>query len=448
AAALCNFSGSAAFVWIAPLLVRLQGPDSEIPLTADQGSWVVSIIEVGDLILPIPLGFLVDRLGRKPVLLASGPLFILSWVLILCTRSVEVLYVVRIIQGMGIAVAYTVLPLYLAEIAGTEIRATLGYFFQGVWYAGNIYEYSIGPFVSYQTLAWLSMVPPIVFLLTFVWFPESPYYLAMRGRELEAKKALAWLRGVEKEDQVDAELAAIKDSVEEEKKSKATWKDLFATGVGRRAFLIVNLVAASYIFSGGTALFSYATDTFTKTGAGVESADLYTIIMGVSVLLCVPFSGVAVDRMGRRPVLLVSSGGSFLCLLAVSIYFYLSANTSVDLSSFSWSPYFLIISYTVLIGSGVEAIVPVLQAEMFSNSTRGVASGLSFFLMTVTSFVWLKLYQVVSDGAGFYFLYSLFTFFAALGTIYIYFCVPETKGKTFAEIQALLGDKNEESTDL
>ena len=63
---------------------------------------------------------------------------------------------------MGIGIAYTVLPLYLAEIAGTQVRATMGYFFQGIWYAGNIYVYSLGPFISYQALAWVSLIPPIV----------------------------------------------------------------------------------------------------------------------------------------------------------------------------------------------------------------------------------------------------------------------------------------------
>jgi hypothetical protein len=64
------------------------------------------------------------------------------------------------------------------------------------------------------------------------------------------------------------------------------------------------------------------------------------------------------------------------------------------MSSFAWLPYLSIILYTVLIGSGVEAIVPVLQAELFPNSTRGVASGITFFFMTITSFLCLKMYQV------------------------------------------------------
>ncbi|KAL1117434.1 hypothetical protein AAG570_004760 [Ranatra chinensis] len=377
------------------------------------------------------------------MLLMTAPIFLIAWTLVLTTRSVEVLYIVRIIQGLGLGTINTVLPLYLAEISGTEIRATLGYFFQGIWYAGNLYEYSIGPFVDYQSLAWISIIPPLVFLVVFLPFPETPYYLMMKGREEDAGRSLAWLRGVDKEDGVAEELSAMKESAEAEAAAKASWRDILGTRQGRRALVIVVLVAASYIMCGGTALFSYSTDTFSKTGASGVSADLYTIVMGVSVLAAVPFSGVAVDRMGRRPVLLISSLGSAVCLSLTSVYYYLSFNTVVDLSSFYWSPYFLIISYTVLIGSGVEAIVPVLQAELFPNTTRGLASGLSYFLMTLMSFFCLKMYQVVTDSLGLYFLYGSFAFFAFLGSAYIFFFVPETKGLTFAEIQDLLGPKKE-----
>jgi MFS family permease len=68
-------------------------------MTGDESSWVVSLIELGDLLSTLPAGLLVNRTGRKPLLLSTGPMFIFSWLLVLSTRSVEVLYIVRLIQG-------------------------------------------------------------------------------------------------------------------------------------------------------------------------------------------------------------------------------------------------------------------------------------------------------------------------------------------------------------
>ena len=79
----------AAFSWITPLLVHLLGPHSEVPMTREQSSWVVSSIEIGNLLTPLPFGVLVDWWGRKPCLIMTAPMYILSWILVLTTRSVE-----------------------------------------------------------------------------------------------------------------------------------------------------------------------------------------------------------------------------------------------------------------------------------------------------------------------------------------------------------------------
>ncbi|KAL1117429.1 hypothetical protein AAG570_004755 [Ranatra chinensis] len=364
-------------------------------------------------------------------------MFIFSWLLVLSTRSVLVLYIVRIIQGLALGMLFTGLPLYVAEIADAKIRGALGYFFQGMWYVGNLYEYSIGPFVDYQTLALLSMIPPIVFVVTFSWFPESPYLLAMRGRHEEAAASLSWFRG--SEEGAETELSGIgrRAAGEDSGEDSSRW-DLVKTRAGIKSLLIVHMVGMTYTMSGGTAMFSYATETFSKTSddhSGL-SPDMVTILMGTLVLLFVPLSASIVDRFGRRPILLISSGGSFLCLGLASLYYQL--RSTLDLSGISWAPYTLIVAYTVFIGSGVESVFPVLQAELFPDSTRGLASGVCHFNITLMSFFCLKMYKVVADGLGLQYLYATFSFFALLGAILIYFFIPETKGKTFTEIQGLL----------
>lgn len=95
AASLSVLMAGTSYGWINPLLPRLLKVNSELPLSPGQGSWVVALIELGDLFSPLPAAKLVDTLGRKPLLLFTAPLYLISWILVLYTRSIPVLYFVR-----------------------------------------------------------------------------------------------------------------------------------------------------------------------------------------------------------------------------------------------------------------------------------------------------------------------------------------------------------------
>uniref|UniRef100_A0A0A9ZEF9 Facilitated trehalose transporter Tret1 n=1 Tax=Lygus hesperus TaxID=30085 RepID=A0A0A9ZEF9_LYGHE len=210
------------FVWMEPLMSKLIGPDSEIPnLTTDDTSWLVASIEIGEVVATIPAGLLADRYGRKPMILSTGPMCLVGWVLILTTRNLVVLYLVRVIQGIALALTYTVVPMYIAEIADPRIRGELSGQFKTLWYVGILYVYIIGPLFQYQTYTYLCAGLPIVFMAIYSFMPESPYYLLMRRKHDKAQVALQWLRGSE---DVDREFQSISLSVEREMKNKGSWR--------------------------------------------------------------------------------------------------------------------------------------------------------------------------------------------------------------------------------
>ncbi|KAL1117432.1 hypothetical protein AAG570_004758 [Ranatra chinensis] len=423
-------------------------------MTAEQASWVVSIVHVGNFLWAIPAGYLSDLLGRKVTLLLSGPVLLATWAIILATRTVEAIYVARLLQGIPMATVYTVLPMYLGEIAGPAIRGSAGYMFPAIWYAGTVYEYAVGPYVTYQQLAWISAIPPIVFLATFIWMPESPYYYLMKENTQRAEESLRWLRGGA---DIEAELEAMKRSVEEERRTRTkgrlfAWRKLLCTPEGRTSLTKVTNVQAVYQICGGGAMFSYATNTFTLTErassvhAGVTS-DQMSILMASLVLLLVPFGAVASDKLGRRPVLMISTIGATIFLALTTIYYYLLFETSTELYSIFWIPYFSIICYTLMVACGTESIIPVLQTELFSNETRGTGSAILFLENAVLSFFILKAYQPLVDGLGLHFLYGSFAIGSLLGSLYVTFCVPETKGMTFDEIQRTIAKKRTVTTE-
>ena len=129
--------------------------------------------------------------------------------------------------------------------------------------------------------------------MTYIWMPESPYYLHLRGRHKEADSALKWLRG-----------GATPPAPGAAELEKGTWAHLF--GQERKALVLCIMIQASYILCGGTALFSYATETFGRTTGFFLTPDQVTIVMASTLLCLVPFSGMLADFQGRRPVLLIS----------------------------------------------------------------------------------------------------------------------------------------------
>ncbi|KAL1117441.1 hypothetical protein AAG570_004767, partial [Ranatra chinensis] len=440
--------------WISPLLIRLvvDSPnagnwtsadflDDGILLTGDQSSWVVSLIELGNVVTPIPSGFLVNWTGRKWMALFPAPVFFLTWLLVLSTRSIPVLYAVRIVQGMAIGFAFTGVPMYIAEVAEPRLRGRLCTFVGFMWSLGILYQFCLGPYLSYQLYTWLTLAPTAVFMLTFFWFPRSPYQLLMKGESCQAAKSLAWFRGASGVEEVADELAKMKQSVFAEADRKAGWKDLIWTQEGRKALAILQLLAVLKVMTGGFVVQSYASQALSQVAEGKRpfSPHMGSILMSLLTLAVTLASGYFVDRLGRRPLLLVSSVATTICCLLAFAYFLAESLLQHDTP-----PFMAVLSFIAVVMStsfssfGLGTVSITLRSELFPNTTRGLAIGITSTVLTFISFLALKLHQVVADGVGLYLDFLIYALFGAVGTVCIFLFVPETKGKTFDEIQTIL----------
>lgn len=257
----------------------------------------------------------------------------------------------------------------------------------------------------------------------------------MRGRDVEAVAALRWLRGQGKHGDVREELGTIEVMVQQENKEKASWMDLFRTKAGRKSFVLVQVVALTQLLAGYTAVLSFATDTLTREGEVLLDPDICTILIGAVTMVVTLITAGLVDKTGRRPIFIVSGSSCSLFLVTTAIYFYLVEKTTVDVSYYQWIPYVTLISFVTMMNFGLSALLPTLQAELFPNATRGVASGTTTLVLSIASFILLRIYIPIQDAEGIYLNYVIYTIFCTIGTILIYFYLPETKGKTFQAIQ-------------
>ncbi|XP_014277108.1 facilitated trehalose transporter Tret1 [Halyomorpha halys] len=434
AATACTLSVAmmaTSFNWMEPLMHYFISPDSEIPMSSTDTSWLLSFVELGEVLVTVPAGMLADRFGRKTLLLTTGPLCLLSWLLVLTTRNIIVLYVVRWIQGAGVGIVYTIAPMYIAEISEPRIRGELSGHFQTLWYVGILYSFIAGHYLSYQNYAYACAAIPILFTACFYLMPESPYYDLMVERPKEAKTSLTWLRATK---HVDEEFQSIQKSVEEDMKSKGGWRDLFATKKDTKSFFIVQIICFIKYLNGITAILAYATQTFSEASNGFLEDHELTI--GLGVLLIVTTFGAAFisDSVGRRPLIIYSTLASVVCNIISGTYYFLNQQ-GYDVSAYSWVPFVSVTAFCTISNIGLGPLMQTIQAEYFPSHTRGIGSGITEISASVSAFINLKQYQPVVDIAGVYMNFWIFALCGFLGTVFMYYVLPETAGKSLGQIQ-------------
>ncbi|XP_054272490.1 facilitated trehalose transporter Tret1-like [Macrosteles quadrilineatus] len=442
-AALCVVVAGSCFGWVTPILLTFLSPESPVPMTSVGASWMISLLEFGNLLTPIPAGFLADTYGRKPLILATGPLYIIGWIIIMNTQTLTVLCVARVLQGLALGIVYTVVPMYLGEIPSPKFRGAVTSIFQSAFYFGFLLEYCIGPFVSYRILNAVSAALPVIFIVCFLRQPETPYFLVMQGKMKEAAKSLAWLRGKQRPEEVMSELESIDECVKREMANQASWKDVVATTADRHALLIVNVVGVVKIMSGSVCIPTYSTQLFARTGFDMVSPDVITIVMGTVIFLSSFFSTALTDITGRRPLLMISAVGCAFSHLAVSIYFFLDERTGIDVRAFNWICPLALVLYCLFLAFGLDPVAMTYRSEMFPANTRAVAASINTLIFTISAFISLKGYQVVADTVGFDVLYLGFSLVCFCGAFWMYYIAIETKGKTLSDIQNELQESAE-----
>lgn len=398
---------------------------------------MVSAIDIGNVISPIPAGILVNRIGRKPCLLSTGPLFLTSWLLIASVNTAEILYVSRTIQGVAIGIIFTTLPVYLSEISSPKIRGKIMNMFQIAAYFGIFIEYCIGPYFSYTNLTLITAIFPALFTVLFSLQPESPYFLVMMGKEKEAAQSLALLRSKQVHDVRD-EMEEIINSVKKEMENEVSWKSLIARPEDRRALVLALLVGGVGVLSGITAILSYATDLFSRVSPTFLSPHALTISMGFVMFLSSCCSSGFIDMAGRRPILLISTLGCAFSTLSISVYCFLNDKADFDVSTFSIAAPLSAIMYCAFFTFGLDPVTAAYTSELFPSNTRGTAASFCSLVNPVWSFLTMKCYQTLTDTFGVYFNYLLYSLFSLLGATVMYFAAIETKGKSLAEVQTCL----------
>ncbi|XP_072933719.1 facilitated trehalose transporter Tret1 [Epargyreus clarus] len=418
------------------LLNSLKQPASFLLDTA-QSSLVSSILAIGAAVAALPVGILAERFGRRPTILVLSIPFMLNWLLIIFANGPGMLIAARLFAGLGTGGICVAAPMYIGEIAETSIRGSLGAFFQLFLTVGILFTFVVGAWTHWRTLSIISALLPPLLVVVFWWMPETPQYLLSKNRRRDAEKALRWLRGPNAD--LTGELEDMQKDVDNASRQSGGMLSL----VKNRASLMALICSLGLMFfqqfSGINAVIFYTNNIFESAGSNIPSA-ISTIIIGVVQTVATYISSLLIEKAGRRILLLQSCVVMGICLIVLGVYFKLQSAGS-DVSAVGWIPLVCLVLFIISFSLGLGPIPWMMMAELFAVEVRGTASGIAVITNWLLVFIVTLCFPLMKDAIGMHSCFWFFSGFMVFCVFFVFFLIPETKGKTISQIQTILGGK-------
>lgn len=440
AGSLTVISAGMLFGWSSPSLPQLQSETSKIKITSSEGSWLVSVTGIGSFAGAVLAAFLAARVGRKYCILMTSPLYFATWMMIAFASSYWVLISARVLNGVTDGLVFISVPMYLCEIADPEVRGLISAGFPVMTVTGFLLINVFGAFLDITKTACVCSLFPLIQFFSFCWMPDSPQFLIKQDRIVDAKKSFI---AFNRKENVDIEFKNLIANVKNEEKFKRKYWELFTIKSNRKAIFIALVLRTIQQFCGVTAITAYANTIFNESGQDISpsvSCIIYFSIQTLAVIL----SSFLVDKIGRKPLILVSMAGSCLALSTLGTYFFLKEHSG-SASSLNFIPITALVLYVVMSNVGLWSIPLLLFAELFPLNIQTYALALGEIHFGLSISVTAKFFQMTKDNLGMHVPFFTFAAVCLLGVAFVKFLVPETKGKTLEEIQNYLKGKTKET---
>lgn len=411
--------------------------EADFLLDTTASSVVSSILAIGAAISALPVGVLASRIGRRPTILILSIPFMLNWLLTIFANGPGMLIAARFFAGLGTGGICVAAPMYIGEIAETSIRGSLGAFFQLFLTVGILFTFVVGGWSSWRTLSIVSAVLPPLLVAVFWWMPETPQYLLGKNRRHEAERTLRWLRGPDAD--LSAEIEDMQKELDDAARQRAGVMSMVTSKAPRMALICGLGLMFFQQFSGINAVIFYTNNIFQSAGSNIPPT-IATIIIGVVQTIATYASSLLVERAGRRLLLLQSCIIMGLCLIILGVYFKLQLD-SVNVASFGWLPLVCLVLFIISFSMGFGPIPWMMMAELFPVEFRGPATGVTVITNWCLVFVVTLFFPIMKDAIGIYSCFWFFASFMVVCVFFVFFLIPETKGKTVTQIQAILAGK-------
>jgi MFS transporter, SP family, galactose:H+ symporter len=404
-------------------------------LSAFPEELVISMVLVGAAAGALSGGKLADRFGRRYMLLVTSAIFIIGALVCAFCTSLGMLLVGRVIVGLGIGLSSTTVPVYISEVSPPKARGWQVSLFQLAITVGILAAYLVDyAFAASQGWRWmlgLAVVPGLILGIGILMMPETPRWLLKHGRTSEAGAILRRIRGTP---DVDSELNQVQTAISQSEESGRV-RDLWAPAV--RPALIVGVGLAIFQQITGINTIIYYAPTIIQS-AGIPSASgaiLATVGIGVVNVVMTIVAMWLIDRMGRRPLLLIGTAGMTISLGVLAAVF-------AAYHGMAWLAVLCLMAYVACFAISLGPIFWLLISEIYPLNVRGLAEGTAasanWAFNLLVSLTFLTLLNALGAGRTF----CLFGVLALASFVFSYRLVPETKGRTLEDIENFWRSRN------
>ncbi len=459
--------------------------------------WVVSSPAFSAMFAMLVAGALSDRLGRKRVLIIVAFLYAISAVLSALAPTTIILVVARMLGGVAFGAALILAPMYIAEISPAEQRGRL----VSVQQLNIVLGFSAAYFSNYyllqaigdtgwitETTAWrwmlgIEAVPALIYFGVAFFVPYSPRWLMMKGRTEEAESVLVWLHGSER---AGEEAALIKGRLSASSQERTEYKALPAKGM--RFVLVVGLlVGVLQQITGVNAIYFYATTIFEQSGIGADASFAQAVWVGIINVLFTILAMALIDRLGRKPLMLIGLLGVALSMGVTSYGFnqatfewpsehalqlegiqadaltditdrvydsdrefkaavlgalgddlYRTHESAIIEASANMNARLILVGILGFVASFAFSLGPVMWvmlSELFPNRVRALAISVIGFVNSAVSWFVQLVFPWELTNLGNATTYLIYGLFAMVGFAILLRILPETKGKSLEEIE-------------
>ncbi|KAJ6641824.1 Facilitated trehalose transporter Tret1 [Pseudolycoriella hygida] len=435
--------------WVSPTVPKLMSVDTPLPIgpiTVEQASLISALLYIGGLVGSLSFGWLAGRIGRKWALFCGTVPHIFAHLLIIFAKSFAFLYVSRILSGLGCGATFVALPIYVSEISEDRLRGIMGAIFCNMVSMGLVIGRALGSYLDFYVVPYAVLVVLAIFVIVFPMFPETPQYLLLKQRDDIAEKSLRFLRGVSRDLKVPMPVAvqdefnALKSSPTLSNQSLSISLADFRPLATRRAILISLVLISGRSLCGVLPLDNYTASILVESGSN-WSPDISAIIVGIFELVGSNLAIFFIDRNGRRVILIASSLGGALFITLLGSIFFAKSYFNVDTSSFSWLSILALGGFMTLAAIGMVAIPLSVSAEVLPPKLRSLVCTTFMLLYWAMTFAIVNFFLTFSNIVGMYTPMWLFACWCLFEMTFVYFILPETKGKSFDEVALELEGK-------
>ncbi|XP_057460642.1 probable polyol transporter 4 [Actinidia eriantha] len=422
----------------------------DLKITEVQEEVLVGCLSVVSLLGSLAGGRTSDAIGRKWTMGLAAVVFQTGAAIMTLAPTFQILMVGRLLAGVGIGFGVMIAPVYIVEISPTVARGALTSFPEifinlGILlgYVSNYVFSGLPSHINWRIMLAVGILPSVFIAFALCIIPESPRWLVMQNRVEEARSVLLKTNDndAEVEERLSEILLAAGNTNSDKYEDKAVWRELLSPSPSLRRMLVTGFgIQCFQQITGIDATVYYSPTIFKEAGVEGESKLLAaTVAVGVSKTVFILVAIFLIDRVGRKPLLYVSTIGMTICLFGLGI----------TLSLFKEAPFGIGMAVLAVCGNvaffsvGIGPVCWVVTSEIFPLRLRAQAAALGAVGNRVCSGLvamsFLSVARAITVGGTFF----IFSAISALSVAFVYALVPETKGKSLEQIELLFQDEHE-----